>query len=162
MTGQDYLFTSESVTEGHPDKISDQISDAILDSIIGQDPYCRVACETLVTTGLAFVAGEISTTCYVEIPDIVRETIKEIGYTRAKYGFDYETCSVITSIHSQSPDIAQGVDTGGAGDQGIMFGYASNETPEFMPTPIILAHKLTRRLTEVRKKDILPYLRPDG
>ncbi|HET6465615.1 MAG TPA: methionine adenosyltransferase, partial [Nitrospiria bacterium] len=162
MTGQDFLFTSESVTEGHPDKISDQISDAILDSIIGQDPYCRVACETLVTTGLAFVAGEISTTCYVEIPDIVRETIKEIGYTRAKYGFDYETCSVITSIHSQSPDIAQGVDTGGAGDQGIMFGYASNETPEFMPTPIILAHKLTRRLSEVRKKDILPYLRPDG
>src|SRR3990167_1166909 len=116
MTGQDFLFTSESVTEGHPDKISDQISDAILDSIIAQDPYCRVACETLDTTGLAFVAGEISTTCYVEIPDIVRETIKEIGYTRAKYGFDYETCSVITSIHSQSPDIAQGVDTGGAGD----------------------------------------------
>ncbi|HTN42514.1 MAG TPA: methionine adenosyltransferase [Nitrospiria bacterium] len=162
MTGQDFLFTSESVTEGHPDKISDQISDAILDSIIGQDPYGRVACETFVTTGLAFVAGEISTTCYVEIPDIVRETIKEIGYTRAKYGFDYETCSVITSIHAQSPDIAQGVDTGGAGDQGIMFGYASNETPEFMPTPIILAHKLTRRLSEVRKKDVLPYLRPDG
>lgn len=159
---QDFLFTSESVTEGHPDKIADQISDAILDAIIAQDPTCRVACETLVTTGLAFVAGEISTSCYVEIPDIVRETIKEIGYTRAKYGFDYETCSVITSIHSQSPDIARGVDTGGAGDQGIMFGYASNETPEFMPTPIILAHKLTRRLTELRKKDLLPYLRPDG
>ncbi len=159
---EDFLFTSESVTEGHPDKISDQVSDAILDAIIGQDPHCRVACETLVTTGLAFVAGEITTSTYVEIPDIVRETIKEIGYTRAKYGFDYETCSVITSIHSQSPDIAQGVDTGGAGDQGIMFGYATNETPEMMPTPITLAHKLTRRLTEVRKKDILPYLRPDG
>ncbi len=162
MTEQNFIFTSESVTEGHPDKISDQISDAILDSLIAEDPNCRVACETLVTTGLAFVAGEISTTCYVEIPDIVRKTIKEIGYTRAKYGFDYETCSVITSIHSQSPDIAQGVDTGGAGDQGLMFGYASNETPEYMPTPITLAHKLTRRLTEVRKKEILPYLRPDG
>ncbi|HEY5647872.1 MAG TPA: methionine adenosyltransferase [Nitrospiria bacterium] len=162
MTEQNFIFTSESVTEGHPDKISDQISDAILDSIIGQDPECRVACETLVTTGLAFVAGEISTNCYVEIPDIVRETIREIGYTRAKYGFDYETCSVLTSIHSQSPDIAQGVDTGGAGDQGLMFGYATDETPEYMPTPITLAHKLTRRLTEVRRKDILPYLRPDG
>jgi S-adenosylmethionine synthetase len=162
MSTKDFLFTSESVTEGHPDKISDQISDAILDSIIGQDPNCRVACETLVTTGLAFVAGEITTTCYVEIPDIVRETIREIGYTRAKYGFDYETCAVITSIHSQSPDIAQGVDTGGAGDQGLMFGYATNETPELMPTPITLAHKITRRLTEMRRKDILPYLRPDG
>jgi S-adenosylmethionine synthetase len=162
MSRVNFLFTSESVTEGHPDKIADQVSDAILDAIIAEDPTCRVACETLVTTGLAFVAGEITTDVYVEIPDIVRETIKEIGYTRAKYGFDYETCSVITSIHSQSPDIAMGVDTGGAGDQGLMFGYATNETPELMPTPILLAHKLTRRLTEMRRKEILPYLRPDG
>ncbi|MFZ3063967.1 MAG: methionine adenosyltransferase [Nitrospirota bacterium] len=158
----DFLFTSESVTEGHPDKIADQISDAVLDAIIAQDPIARVACETLVTTGLAIVAGEITTTCYVHVPDIVRETIKEIGYTRAKYGFDYETCAVITSIDKQSPDIAMGVDTGGAGDQGLMFGYAANETPELMPMPIMLAHKLTRRLSEVRKKDILGYLRPDG
>jgi S-adenosylmethionine synthetase len=162
MSRVNFLFTSESVTEGHPDKISDQISDAILDAIIAEDPNCRVACETLVTTGLAFVAGEITTDVYVEIPDIVRETIKDIGYTRAKYGFDYETCSVITSIHSQSPDIAMGVDTGGAGDQGLMYGYATNETPEMMPMPILLAHKLTRRLAEVRRKEILPYLRPDG
>ena len=162
MSVKDFLFTSESVTEGHPDKIADQISDGILDSILTNDPTARVACETLVTTGLAFVAGEISTTCYVEIPEIVRETIRDLGYTRAKYGFDYETCAVLTSIHSQSPDIAQGVDVGGAGDQGIMFGYATNETPELMPMPITLAHKLARRLTEARRKEILPYLRPDG
>ena len=162
MPRKNFFFTSESVTEGHPDKIADQISDSILDAIIAQDPIARVACETMVTTGLAFVAGEISTTCYVHIPDIVRETIKNIGYTRAKYGFDYETCSVITSIDQQSSDIAMGVDTGGAGDQGLMFGYACNETPELMPMPIMLAHKISMRLSEVRKQDILAYLRPDG
>lgn len=160
--GRDYLFTSESVTEGHPDKIADQISDAVLDAILAQDPVARVACECLVTTGMAFVAGEITTDCYVHIPDIVRETIKDIGYTRAKYGFDYETCAVITSIDKQSSDIAMGVDVGGAGDQGLMFGFACDETPELMPMTLMLAHKLTRKLTEVRKKDMLGYLRPDG
>jgi S-adenosylmethionine synthetase len=159
---RNYLFTSESVTEGHPDKIADQISDAVLDALLTQDPTSRVACETLLTTGLAIVAGEITTKGYVEIPDIVRQTIKEIGYTRAKYGFDYETCGVITSVHSQSPDIAMGVDTGGAGDQGLMFGYACDETPELMPMTIMLAHKLTRQLSDVRKTEVLPYLRPDG
>lgn len=156
------LFTSESVTEGHPDKIADQISDAVLDAILKDDPKGRVACETVVTTGLVHVVGEITTTCYVDINRIVRETIKEIGYTRAKFGFDGDTCGVMTSIDEQSPDIAQGVDVGGAGDQGMMFGYATNETPEYMPLSIALAHKLARRLSEARKNCELAYLRPDG
>jgi S-adenosylmethionine synthetase len=159
-----YLFTSESVSEGHPDKVCDQISDAVLDSIIAQDKHARVACESFVTTGLAFVGGEITTTAYIEVQDIVRQVIRDIGYTKAEYRFDAESCSVISSIHSQSPDIAQGVDTGGAGDQGMMFGYASNETPEFMPMPIIFAHKLVKRLADIRKKQpkLMPYLRPDA
>jgi S-adenosylmethionine synthetase len=157
-----YLFTSESVTEGHPDKIADQISDSILDAILAQDPVGRVACETLVTTGLAIIAGEITTSCYVDFPRIVRETIKDVGYTRAKFGFDSETCAVLSSIHEQSPDIAQGVDPGGAGDQGLMFGYACTETDELMPLPIMLAHRLVKGLSCARRDGVLEYLRPDG
>jgi S-adenosylmethionine synthetase len=162
MAHDEYLFTSESVTEGHPDKIADQISDAVLDAVLEQDPMGRVACESLLTTGLVVVAGEITTSCYVDIPRIARETIKSVGYTRAKFGFDYETCGVIVSIDEQSSDIAMGVDKLGAGDQGLMFGYACTETPELMPAPISLAHALVRRLSEVRRAGTLPYLRPDG
>jgi len=159
-----YLFTSESVSEGHPDKICDQISDAVLDALLAQDKHSRVACETFVTTGLAMVGGEITTEGYIEVQDLVREVIRDIGYTKAEYRFDADSCSVISTIHSQSPDIARGVDTGGAGDQGMMFGYACSETAEYMPMPIMFAHKLVRRLSVIRKTtpNLMPYLRPDA
>lgn len=162
MADNRQLFTSESVTEGHPDKIADQISDAVLDAILAQDSKGRVACETLVTTGLIVVAGEITTECYVDIPEVARTTIRQVGYTRAKYGFDCDTCGVVSSIDKQSPDISMGVDRGGAGDQGLMFGFACKETPEYMPLPISLAHGLTRRLAEYRRSNAVRWLRPDG
>ena len=157
-----YLFTSESVTEGHPDKVADQISDAVLDAVLEQDPYGRVACEVMVTTGICMVAGEITTDCYVDVPKIARDTSREIGYTDAAFGFDAKTCGVLNMIQGQSPDIAMGVDPGGAGDQGLMFGFACNETEELMPMPIQLAHRLTQRLSEIRKSKAVDFFRPDG